>query len=59
VPVHVIWGLKDTALLASLLDGLDQLCPNLQITRISDASHWVIHEQPERVNSLIARTLAD
>jgi pimeloyl-ACP methyl ester carboxylesterase len=59
VPVRVIWGMKDTALLACLLDGLDELCVDLKITRIPDASHWLIHEQPRRINTLIAQALAD
>lgn len=49
VPTLVIWGLDDRALLPSLLDGLDAYVPNLQIVRIEGASHWVIHEQPERI----------
>jgi epoxide hydrolase 4 len=59
VPVRVIWGIQDTALLASLLDGLDQLCPDLRITRIPDGSHWVIHEHPARVNTLLAQALVE
>jgi epoxide hydrolase 4 len=59
VPVRVIWGMKDTALLAGLLDGLDELCADLKITRIPDASHWLIHEQPRRINALIAQALAE
>jgi epoxide hydrolase 4 len=59
VPVRVIWGMKDTALLPCLLDGLEELCPDLKITRIADASHWLIHEQPRRINTLIAQALAD
>ena len=57
VPVRVIWGMQDTALLASLLEGLAELCADLRITRIDDGSHWVIHEQPARVNALIAQAL--
>ncbi|MGA2779713.1 MAG: alpha/beta hydrolase [Steroidobacteraceae bacterium] len=57
VPVRVIWGMRDTALLPSLLDGLDSLCPDLRISRIADGSHWVIHEQPAHVNALIAAAL--
>jgi epoxide hydrolase 4 len=59
VPVRVIWGMQDTALLAGLLDGLEELCADLKITRIPDASHWLIHEQPRRINTLIAQALAD
>jgi pimeloyl-ACP methyl ester carboxylesterase len=57
VPVRVLWGMQDSALLACLLEGLELLCPDLQITRIPDASHWLIHEQPARVTALIAQAL--
>jgi pimeloyl-ACP methyl ester carboxylesterase len=57
VPVRVIWGMQDTALLASLLEGLAELCADLRITRVDDGSHWVVHEQPARVNALIAQAL--
>jgi pimeloyl-ACP methyl ester carboxylesterase len=57
VPVRVIWGMRDTALLGSLLEGLEELCADLRITRIDDGSHWVIHEQPARINALIAQAL--
>jgi pimeloyl-ACP methyl ester carboxylesterase len=53
VPTLVIWGEKDTALLTSNLDGLDRYVPDLTIERIPDGSHWVIHEQPERIAKLI------
>lgn len=53
VPTLVIWGEKDTALLTGLLDGLDQYVTDLIIKRIPDASHWVVHEQPDTVNRYI------
>lgn len=59
VPVRVIWGMQDTALLASQLEGLDRVCVDLQITRIEDGSHWLIHEHPKRVNALIAQALEE
>jgi epoxide hydrolase 4 len=52
VPTLVIWGERDTVLLPSLLDGLGEFVPNLTVKRI-DASHWVVHEQPELVNRYI------
>jgi pimeloyl-ACP methyl ester carboxylesterase len=57
VPVRVIWGMQDTALLPSLLEGLTEFCADLRITHIDGGSHWVIHEQPARVNALIAQAL--
>lgn len=59
VPTRVIWGERDIALPASLLDGLEQLIPDLRIVRIPDGSHWVIHEQPQRINQLIRNFLAE
>ena len=53
VPTRVIWGEADMALPATLLDGLEAVVEDLQIQRIDDGTHWVIHEQPERVNRLI------
>jgi epoxide hydrolase 4 len=53
VPTLVIWGMADPALLPGLLDGLDECVPDLRIERIPGASHWVAHEEPERVNALI------
>lgn len=53
VPVLVIWAENDKALPASLVDGLDRFVPDLRLERIPGATHWVVHEQPERINRLI------
>jgi pimeloyl-ACP methyl ester carboxylesterase len=58
VPTLVIWGEQDPFLLTSNLDGLDQYVPDLTIEGIPDGSHWVIHEQPERVNTVIREFIA-
>jgi pimeloyl-ACP methyl ester carboxylesterase len=39
----------DIALPPALLDGLQDYVPNLQLQRVPGASHWIVHEQPERV----------
>jgi pimeloyl-ACP methyl ester carboxylesterase len=53
VPTLVIWGEEDRALLTGNLDGLEEYIEDLRVKRIPDGTHWVIHEQPELVNSLI------
>jgi pimeloyl-ACP methyl ester carboxylesterase len=53
----VVWGERDKALLPSLLDGLDAFVPDLQIVRVPDASHWIVHEQPARVAAEIEQAL--
>ncbi len=52
-PTLVIWGEKDQALLTGNLDGLEMYVDNLTVHRIPDGSHWIMHEQPERVNAQI------
>jgi len=49
VPVLVMWGMQDKALLPKLVDGLEDYIPQLKLQRLADASHWVVHEQPEVV----------
>ena len=53
VPTLVIWGEMDIALLIGNLDGLEDYAQNLTVKRIPDGTHWVVHEQPERVNGFI------
>jgi len=55
VPVRVIWGEDDVALPKLLLEGLEGLVDDLQVELIPEGTHWVIHEQPERINALIWR----
>lgn len=50
VPTLVIWGERDTALLTSNLNGLEQFVPQLTIKRIPDGTHWVVHEKGSEVN---------
>ncbi|HCN88376.1 MAG TPA: alpha/beta hydrolase [Oxalobacteraceae bacterium] len=59
VPTRVIWGEADVALPKTLLDGLDQLIDDFELVRIPEGSHWVIHEQPQRINGLIRGFLAE
>lgn len=48
MPVLVIWGMKDSALLPSQLGGLDALVPDLRIEKV-DAGHFVPWEKPDAV----------
>lgn len=58
LPTQLIWGMKDTALLPGLLDGLSQWVPQLELHRVAQASHWIVHEQPDLVIERIAEFLA-
>jgi pimeloyl-ACP methyl ester carboxylesterase len=49
LPTLVIWAMNDVALLPELIEGLDDYIPNLTLKKVPDATHWVIHEQPQLV----------
>jgi len=57
VPTLVVWAERDTALRPVLLDGLERLVPDLRIERLPDATHWLVHEQPEAIVASIRRFL--
>ncbi|MBA4176996.1 MAG: alpha/beta hydrolase [Leptothrix sp. (in: Bacteria)] len=57
VPASVLWGDADRALLPGLLDGLQTWVPRLQLQRVQQASHWLVHEQPALVADTIRRLL--
>ena len=54
VPTLLLWALDDVALLPCLTEGLDAHIPDLKLVPIEQATHWVVHEQPERVITEIA-----
>jgi epoxide hydrolase 4 len=56
-PTLAIWGEKDPYILTDNLNGLEQYVPKLTVERIPDATHWVVHEKPARVNELIRNFL--
>jgi pimeloyl-ACP methyl ester carboxylesterase len=57
VPTTVLWGERDHALLPALLHGLERWVPALQVRRVPEASHWIVHEQPALVVDQIRRLL--
>lgn len=54
----VIWGMDDSALPPTLLDGLTDYVPNMELQRVAGASHWILHEQPELVTRYLQAFLA-
>jgi epoxide hydrolase 4 len=49
LPTLVLWALGDIALPPSLIDGLADFVPQMQLERIAGATHWIVHEQPDLV----------
>ena len=58
VPTLVVWAMDDTALPPALLDGLEDFVPQMQLHRALGATHWIVHEQPERVIGYLQEFLA-
>lgn len=58
MPVLVIWGMRDKALLPVQLEGLDALVDDLTLVRVPDAGHFVPWEAPDAVNAAIRTFLA-
>jgi pimeloyl-ACP methyl ester carboxylesterase len=53
LPVLIIWGTKDSFLSTSMAQESLQRCKNGKLVLLEQASHWLHHEEPGRVNSLI------
>lgn len=58
-PTLVIWGEQDLYLTTGNLNGLEEFVPKVQVRRIADASHWVIHEKPAQVNAYIREFVSE
>jgi pimeloyl-ACP methyl ester carboxylesterase len=59
VPTLLIWGAQDTALGREMAQPSIDLCENGQLVFIEDATHWVQHDAPKRVNRLIRSFFGD
>ncbi|PHP66616.1 alpha/beta hydrolase [Zhengella mangrovi] len=49
MPHLVLWGQEDIALTPACLGGLERFAADLSIRPVDGASHWILHEQPQRV----------
>ena len=57
LPTLVIWAMDDIALPPALIEGLADYIDDLTLRTVADASHWIVHEQPQHVTELIASFL--
>jgi epoxide hydrolase 4 len=58
VPTLMLWGVNDLALSRELAQPSIDLCDDGRLVFFEEASHWVHHEEPDRVNALIGAFLA-
>ena len=58
-PTRVIWGERDSVIGAELAEPDRADVPNLErVIRLPNASHWVQHDEPERVAELLTEFFA-
>ena len=57
VPTLLIWGAQDTALGREMAQPSIDLCEDGELIFIEEATHWVQHDAPERVNQLLKEFL--
>lgn len=58
IPTLILWGDQDEAFVAEILMGLDDYINDYQIIRFSDATHWLHHEQPQKISQHIEKFIS-
>jgi epoxide hydrolase 4 len=53
VPTLLIWGTRDRFVVPGVARSSYALCESARLEWLDEASHWVQHEEPEKVNRLI------
>jgi epoxide hydrolase 4 len=53
VPMLIIWGRKDVALSDTMVAPSADLCDDVRVAYFDDATHWVLHDEPEATSRLI------
>ncbi|AFZ69216.1 alpha/beta fold hydrolase [Deinococcus peraridilitoris] len=57
VPTLLLWGDRDVALVPELTEGLTPWVPRLRVEHFPQASHWLMSDEPVRVNNLLIEFL--
>ena len=57
VPTLLIWGARDQFLLREMAQPSIDRCDHGRLVYLDDATHWVQHEEPDRVNALLKEFL--
>ena len=59
VPTLILWGAKDAFLGPGIARSSYALCRSARIEWFDEATHWIHHEEPERVDRLLLEFLAE
>jgi pimeloyl-ACP methyl ester carboxylesterase len=49
VATQVLWGMKDTAFVPEVLNGMEDWIENLTLVKFENANHWLHHQEAEKV----------
>jgi len=52
-PVRILWGDRDAALDAGLAERAAAHCDRGEVIHLPECTHWLQHEEPERITALI------
>jgi pimeloyl-ACP methyl ester carboxylesterase len=58
MPVRIIWGVNDAYAVPELATESASLCDDAKIFFVENATHWVAHDEPERVTRSLLEFLA-
>jgi epoxide hydrolase 4 len=53
IPTRILWGERDAFLLAEMAHESLRYCTNAELFTFADATHWLQHEEPEKVSQLL------
>ena len=59
MPTLMIWGVGDSALGLEMAEPSIDYCEDGRLVFLEEATHWVQHDEPEKVNELLVRFLKD
>jgi haloalkane dehalogenase len=57
-PIHLVWGLRDTAFTPPVLERFKTMWPHATVTTLADAGHWPHEEEPERCLRVLLEQLS-
>lgn len=57
-PTLVVWGENDQALIPEMAPRSLDYCDDGRLERFADATHWIVHEHPDRITDLLVSHLS-
>ncbi|PJF40458.1 MAG: alpha/beta hydrolase [Phototrophicales bacterium] len=57
-PTLIIWGERDAFFSTRMAHDSAHMCENVQLHLLPEATHWLHHEDPDHINTLIATFLS-